>query len=303
MAKSNYIERFINLNNGLDYSKSIYKNNRTKIEIICSKHGTFMQSPRIHQTYPWCPECKEDDRKNIYNKEIIDKCKEVHNNEYEYPDNQEIYSCNDKIRVICPKHGEFEQKVLNHLYSKNKCMKCKTEKSRVGRDEFIQRSNIMHNDSYDYSLIPDNFILTDILTIICKDHGEFKQMAHWHVICGNGCKLCKKRSKNEVLIENILIENNIKYIPFHTFDDCRNINRLIFDFFLPDHKVCIEYNGIQHYKSVEIYGGHKRYEEQLINDGIKVKYCSENNIDLIIIRYDEKTDVKMSEILSYLKNR
>ena len=42
-----------------DYSKSNYKDSRTKICIICSKHGEFWQSPHAHITSKCgCPKCK-----------------------------------------------------------------------------------------------------------------------------------------------------------------------------------------------------------------------------------------------------
>jgi very-short-patch-repair endonuclease len=43
-----------------DYSKVIYKNNRTKIVIICPEHGEFQQTPDSHLTQKsGCPKCQE----------------------------------------------------------------------------------------------------------------------------------------------------------------------------------------------------------------------------------------------------
>jgi len=41
------------------YSKSIYSNNHTKIEIICPKHGSFLQKPLNHSRGEGCPICDE----------------------------------------------------------------------------------------------------------------------------------------------------------------------------------------------------------------------------------------------------
>jgi hypothetical protein len=40
-----------------DYSKVVYKNSHTNIEIICKTHGSFFQSPRIHTSGSGCQKC------------------------------------------------------------------------------------------------------------------------------------------------------------------------------------------------------------------------------------------------------
>jgi len=46
-------------NNKYNYSKIIFKNTNTKIEIICPKHGSFFQTPNMHKLGSGCPKCKE----------------------------------------------------------------------------------------------------------------------------------------------------------------------------------------------------------------------------------------------------
>lgn len=41
-----------------DYSKSEYKNNKTKLKIICKKHGEFLQTPKDHLNGNGCVYCK-----------------------------------------------------------------------------------------------------------------------------------------------------------------------------------------------------------------------------------------------------
>jgi protein-arginine kinase activator protein McsA len=45
--------------NKYDYSKVNYKNNTTKVEIICSEHGSFWQEPYNHKNGHGCPKCSE----------------------------------------------------------------------------------------------------------------------------------------------------------------------------------------------------------------------------------------------------
>lgn len=57
-------EYFVHMSNKIhdnkfDYSKSNYVNNRTKVCIICPKHGEFTQKPNSHLNGQGCPVCNE----------------------------------------------------------------------------------------------------------------------------------------------------------------------------------------------------------------------------------------------------
>ena len=55
-----FIKAKIKHNNKYDYSKVDYINSRTKICIICPKHGEFWQTPANHLHGCGCPKCKND---------------------------------------------------------------------------------------------------------------------------------------------------------------------------------------------------------------------------------------------------
>ena len=71
------------------------------------------------------------------------------------------------------------------------------------------------------------------------------------------------------------------------FDDCKNKNTLPFDFYIPSLNVAIEYDGIQHYEPVDIFGGQEQFEIQQKNDNIKNEYCKNNNLKLYRISYKD----------------
>mgnify|MGYP003620563355 CR=1 FL=1 len=62
---------------------------------------------------------------------------------------------------------------------------------------------------------------------------------------------------------------------------------LLFDFYLPNYNICIEYNGKQHYEPIDWFGGIKTLEYIKNNDNIKKKYCQKNNIKYLEISYKE----------------
>lgn len=193
----------------------------------------------------------------------------------------------DYISIICPEHGVFKQRVDVHLKGDG-CKKCYLTKrgiiDRLTQNEFLLKAKEMHGETYNYDAtiyIKHN----EVLDIICKTHGSFKQQAQSH-LNGAGCPICRE-SKGERNIREFLLENNIKFIRQHKFPNCRNMRPLPFDFYLPQNNICIEYHGIQHYEPVKYFGGNNRFINQEINDRIKLNYCIDNNINLIIVKYNE----------------
>jgi hypothetical protein len=101
-------------------------------------------------------------------------------------------------------------------------------------------------------------------------------------------------SKGEEKIYQYLSLNDYEFEKEFTFNDCRGINDgyLRFDFaiFFDNEIKLIEYDGKQHFESVEYWGGDSNLATTHLattqaNDKIKDKYCKENNIDLLRIPY------------------
>ena len=91
--------------------------------------------------------------------------------------------------------------------------------------------------------------------------------------------------------------NNIIYESQKRFIDCIDKRPLSFDFYVPQYNTCIEYQGVQHYKPVERFGGEEQFMIQQKHDMIKKEYCVKNDINLIEIPYWYNTDDKISEFL------
>ncbi len=100
-----------------DYSKVEYVNKKTKVCIVCKKHGEFWQSPEKNFIGQGCEKCSRESRaqKMSSGKELfIEKAYAVHHGFYNYSEVVYINS-HSKIRIICPKHGVFEQNPASHL--------------------------------------------------------------------------------------------------------------------------------------------------------------------------------------------
>ena len=79
------------------------------------------------------------------------------------------------------------------------------------KELFIEKSNLIHKNKYDYSLI-DYKNQRSIIMIICPEHGEFKQIAYSHSQ-GIGCPTCggATRKTTEEFIKEANKIHNFKY--------------------------------------------------------------------------------------------
>ena len=228
--------------------------------------------------------------KKLTIEEFIERGNKVHNNKYDYS-LVDYKNGLIKVKIICPKHGMFEQTPKNHFKGSG-CKKCGLiivkEKQILGREQFIKKANKVHNNKYDYTKI--NYINSHTkIKIICPKHGMFEQIPSNH-LKGQGCSLCKG-SKGEKTIRNYLLKNNVKFEKEKTFKNCKNENCLPFDFYLPEHNLLIEYDGIQHFKPIDFFGGKKTFDLLKINDNIKNKFAINNNINLLRISYKEFNNI------------
>jgi very-short-patch-repair endonuclease len=223
--------------------------------------------------------------------EFIEKANKIHNNIYDYS-LVEYTGNRNKIKIVCSKHGIFEQIPFDHLDGHG-CSKCSHPSKKSTIEEFIEKANIIHDNKYNYSLVKYVNAHKKI-NIICKKHGEFLQKPNAH-LCSQGCPICKN-SKGEENIIKYLKENNVLFEYQKKFDDCKNNKyKLFFDFYLPNQNLLIEYDGEQHHKIFKHFGGNIKFEKTKLNDKLKTEYALNNNIKLLRIPYTEKKN--LSEIL------
>lgn len=116
---------------------------------------------------------------------------------------------------------------------------------------------------------------------------------------GSRC-LCNSQSIGEKAVEDYLKHKQIRYIRQKKYDDCKNAQKLPFDFYLPDLDILIEFDGIQHFKPIEYFGGETTFLLQQYNDKIKTQYCIDNMICLVRICYTEIK--KVNDILDNYLN-
>ena len=136
--------------------------------------------------------------KKLTQEEWIEKAKQVHGNKYDYSLVNYLGS-KEYVTIICPIHGEFKQKAGNHL--KYGCAACAQNK-KITLEEFIKKSEKIHNNKYDYSKVTPFQNTRELVTIICPIHGEFSQRVGDHMR-GCGCNKCRctKSTKYEPIFQ------------------------------------------------------------------------------------------------------
>ncbi len=190
--------------NRYDYSKVNYKNNSTKITIVCPEHGEFKQVPSSHKNGSGCPKCTGNFKRTI--DDVLEEFQEVHGDRYDY--SKMVYvTTHDKVTIICAEHGEFEQTPRDHKKGHN-CPRC-AGVSTLSTDEIIKKFKDTHGDKYDYSLV--NHKRSDVkVTIICPEHGAWETRPYNH-IKGHGCPKCGGGvllTNEEIISEFINIHGN-----------------------------------------------------------------------------------------------
>lgn len=137
-------------------------------------------------------------------KKNIEKLVLTHNNFYDY--SKTDWSSTPFILIICPIHGEFNQRYGAHAQGQG-CLQCAKDKVRRTKESFVAEANVIHNFRFTY---PEDIIIfksaKSYTTIVCPLHGEFKQTVQAH-LTGRGCSKCR------YMLNNKKFSDWIKYRP------------------------------------------------------------------------------------------
>jgi len=183
------------------YGNTIYIGSKDKVIITCPTHGDFEQIAKDHLQGHGCPKCKADALRKT-NDEFIKKATSeiVHGDTYGYG-NTIYIGANDKVKITCFTHGDFEQRADHHLEGKG-CPKC-ARNLRKTNNEFIADSNKVHGNKYEHG----NTIYIGSkgkVKITCLTHGDFLQRADHHLE-GKGCPKCARnlrKTNNEFIADS-----------------------------------------------------------------------------------------------------
>ena len=152
-----------------DYSKVEYKNCKTKVCIICPKHGEFFVTPdNFLNNNRTCSKCKFEERVNLF--QIFEnKIKEKFGDKYDLSF-VEYKNCKEEVCIICKKCGNKFYITPDYFLSSNGCPICKHKiaeeklyKNKINKFEkyfndnfngklkyitYEEKQHIIHNNFY-----------------------------------------------------------------------------------------------------------------------------------------------------------
>lgn len=225
---------------------------------------------------------------------FIKQSKKTHCNKYSY-EYTVYYNANTYVIIYCKACKKyFYQTAKNH--TKYGCFDCarieQAARKAIPRSEFVRRAQPLHRHcNYDDIRFKScNCKVENILCTLCGKYFDSLGEAHINPNRPIGCPYCR-RSKAEIIAENFLTDNGYVFTSQFKDPSLKLTNILKIDFMLHfgDLHLAIELNGKQHYKqanrSRDMELNKRNFELYQLRDAIKVKWCAERGIPLLVISY------------------
>lgn len=270
-----------------------YVNEKTKILhkcLICEFE--WKVRPNNVLTHKGCPKC---------NKHIVkshdDFINIVQQNNPEIEILETFLPSQLTIKCKCRKHNIIWNANVESILRGGGCHLCGKEKASLQlkktQEQFLNELKEKH-----FQIIPLEEYKGDKAKIRFKClKCSYEWITSAHIILhGRGCLRCNQ-SIGEKKVEQWLLSRNIQYESQKRFEDCIDIKPLPFDFYLPTYIACIEFDGEQHFKAREFFGGQEAYDYLHKHDIIKTKYCQDNNIPLLRIPYYANVEEELEKFL------
>jgi very-short-patch-repair endonuclease len=192
-----------------DYTNVNYIKNNIKVEINCKVHGSFLQEPGSHLNGKGCPECYPFNKKST-TEDFIKKAKKIWGDLYDYS-LVDYTTKKNKVKIICEKHGIFEQKAYVHTQGHG-CPICNNSKlENYLRNKLIDLNiNFEQNKKYDNcrNKLPlpfDFYLINENYLIECDGIQHRKPIDHF-----GGQERFEYQKKNDSIKDNWCRENKIK---------------------------------------------------------------------------------------------
>lgn len=189
-----------------------YINMETEVPIECYIHGIFNQFPDTHLKGSGCSKCAQP-FKQLTHEQFLKQANSIHENRYSYP--EKFVDAHQKMPILCPDHGLFNQTPYCHLSGQG-CVECGHIRGdnlrRRTYDEFVEEARTIHGDIYEYPVQ----LYIDPWTpfqIRCPVHNIFEQIPQSH-LAGYGCNQCsidRTRKTHEQFVEEANLVHNSKY--------------------------------------------------------------------------------------------
>lgn len=187
-------EEFIRMANEVhngkySYEKTVYQGTTKDVVITCPIHGDFEQNAGVHLQGHGCPDCGQESwhSQMVSNTEdFIERAREMHGNEYDYSLVKYVNQMT-KVKIICKKHGVFEQTPHSHLHWQG-CPKCSSSIGERRIMRYLEKHSVkyIHHYRVPYKKPPikshfeiDFYLPDHGLFIEYNGQQHYKHIAYW----------------------------------------------------------------------------------------------------------------------------
>lgn len=220
----------------------------------------------------------------------------------------------DEINLVSDwKTGRYSQRDLASKYncSKGKVSQLtqgieKSKNGQINKDNFIEifglDNCILHfliEDIKKESLLINDIVedMQKCFKLIIRKKEEMQDLKLFYVLFNMNISevelisiinaIDDSRTKNshtsgEQKVKDFLDKNKIEYKSEYIFE---NLPKKRFDFYIDSKKICIEFDGRQHFEPIDFFGGDDSFEKTQKSDIEKNSFCQLNKIKLIRIPY------------------
>lgn len=253
----------------------------TKIKVWCknSNHKPYMVVFNKFKLGQRCGQCAKN--KKLTHKEVKEY---IESFGYEMLD--EYKNSNTKIIIKC-QNGHVYKTLFHNFKKGQRCKECQNKNIPYTHKEVKE-----YIESFGYELISNTYINCKTKLLIKCPKGHIYEVSFDNFKRGRRCPYCKLKSKGEEKVKEVLEKYNIDFIRQYTREDCKYTYVIPFDFYIQSMNTIIEYDGIQHFESIEAWGGEEKLKITQEKDNIKNQYCQQNNIKLIRISYLDFNDIE-----------
>ena len=201
-------------------------------------------------------------------------------------------TCRQKYRkgwAFCEWCGKYFPKSSGD--TKYCCRECSYLGRRISIEEIKERMRSMFGDEVE--VISGNIGTQSEVTIKCNRCGESTTKNINKILYGGApCDWCgANESQGEKRVKATLEKMGVNFQAEYSFDDLIHRRQLRYDFAILDDggyaSKLIEFDGQQHFKAVDYFGGEDEFQDLKVRDEKKNRYALENNIELLRIPYTE----------------
>lgn len=263
--------------NGFELLSTEYVNKNGQLLFKCPKgHTKSITFNKFRYENNRCGDC------SVTKKLTYEQVKKMFN-EYNYTLLSTKYeNSTSKLDFKCP-NGHINKINYSDFRAGNRCIDC----SKVRRSTFEEVREVF--ESNNCVLLSNKYTKSkDKLNYICPV-GHVGKITYDSFSRGTRCGICME-SKGEVAIRKHLQKIKLEFVPEMKFKQCKSERCLPFDFYV-NNQFIIEFDGEQHFKSVDFYGGEKKFKKRQLHDKIKTDFCFDYHIPLLRISYDCIKDI------------